>query len=180
MNEKCLANSRSTSSPPSAEHSLQYHNYFSVPTKMKQTLILSTMAFLASCVTASPTPTVQDDAVVDPRSIEKRAAITDAADVGYATQNGGYAHTLAVLSLSLCSMTDTIFPEPLEGAEAPPPLCLLWPSSRLLPVPAARPSLSSAEPSRDPPRSRSPLTSPLSASPAPVRIKTVLAERKFL
>ncbi|KKY30892.1 putative pectate lyase [Diaporthe ampelina] len=56
---------------------------------MKQTLFLSTLAFLASCVTASPTPTVQDDAVVDPRSIEKRAAITDAADVGYATQNGG-------------------------------------------------------------------------------------------
>lgn len=59
---------------------------------MKQTILLSTLAFLASCVSASPTPTVQDDAIVDPRSIEKRAAITDAADVGYATQNGGYAH----------------------------------------------------------------------------------------
>lgn len=66
---------------------------------MKQTLILSTLAFLASCVTASPTPTVQDDAVVDPRSIEKRAAITDAADVGYATQNGGYAYTLGMLKI---------------------------------------------------------------------------------
>lgn len=64
---------------------------------MKQTLFLSTLAFLASCVSASPTPTIQDDAIVDPRSIEKRAAITDAADVGYATQNGGYAHAFVVI-----------------------------------------------------------------------------------
>jgi pectate lyase len=66
---------------------------------MKQTLFLSTLAFLASYVSASPTPTVQDDAIVDPRSIEKRAAITDAADVGYATQNGGYVHFLVVILL---------------------------------------------------------------------------------
>ncbi|KAI3390378.1 hypothetical protein diail_9882, partial [Diaporthe ilicicola] len=57
---------------------------------MKQTFILSTLAFLASCIAALPTPTVQDNALVDPRSIKKRAAITDAADVGYATQNGGH------------------------------------------------------------------------------------------
>lgn len=146
---------------------------------MKQTLILSTLAFLASCVTASPTPTVQDDAVVDPRSIEKRAAITDAADVGYATQNGGYGNALAVVLLSEYSETDIMFPEPLEAVEAPPPLCLLWPSSQLPLVPAARPSLWSAEPSRDPPRSRSPLTSPLSASPVPVRIKPSSRENSF-
>lgn len=137
---------------------------------MKQTLILSTLAFLASCVSASPTPTVQDDAIVDPRSIEKRAAITDAADVGYATQNGGYEHILAIPLFSWCSLADFTFSEPLEAAVAPPRLCLHWLSSRPLSDPAALPLLSSAEPSRDPPRSRSPLTSPSSASPAAVRV----------
>ncbi|KAI0421481.1 polysaccharide lyase family 1 protein [Xylaria grammica] len=44
-------------------------------------------AVLAACVSAAPTPT-QDDAL-DVRTIGKRAAITDAADVGYATENGG-------------------------------------------------------------------------------------------
>lgn len=149
---------------------------------MKQTLILSTLAFLASCVSASPTPTVQDDAIVDPRSIEKRAAITDAADVGYATQNGGYAKSFSVLLflVSWCSRTDFIFPEPLEAAEAQPPLCPHWPSSRLPLDPAARPLSSSAEPSREPPRSRLPRTSPSSESPAAVSEKPFTVESNFL
>lgn len=94
INEETV--SRPTPCKSLTNHSLQYHcTLYFTTTKMKQTLVLSTLAFLASCVAASPTPTVQNDAVVDPRSIEKRAAITDAADVGYATQNGGYVHTTA-------------------------------------------------------------------------------------
>jgi pectate lyase len=48
---------------------------------------LSAFAALAGLVAAVPTPT--EDAPLDVRAIEKRASITDAADVGYATQNGG-------------------------------------------------------------------------------------------
>ncbi|TGJ85009.1 hypothetical protein E0Z10_g3752 [Xylaria hypoxylon] len=42
---------------------------------------------LAACVSAIPTPTV--DEPLDARAVEKRATITDAADIGYAKQNGG-------------------------------------------------------------------------------------------
>lgn len=48
---------------------------------------LATFAALAGLVAAVPTPT--EDQPLDIRAIEKRATITDAADVGYATQNGG-------------------------------------------------------------------------------------------
>ncbi|KAI1303811.1 polysaccharide lyase family 1 protein [Xylaria venustula] len=44
-------------------------------------------AVLAACVSAVPTPTA--DEALDARTIEKRASITDAASVGYATLNGG-------------------------------------------------------------------------------------------
>ncbi|KAI0542014.1 polysaccharide lyase family 1 protein [Xylaria digitata] len=44
-------------------------------------------ALLAACVSAVPTPTV--DGLLDVRAIVKRATITDAADIGYAKQNGG-------------------------------------------------------------------------------------------
>ncbi|KAI1118183.1 polysaccharide lyase family 1 protein [Nemania sp. NC0429] len=44
-------------------------------------------AILAVCVSASPTPTVEG--VLDARAIEKRATITDAANIGFAQQNGG-------------------------------------------------------------------------------------------
>ncbi|KAI0469107.1 polysaccharide lyase family 1 protein [Xylaria cf. heliscus] len=47
----------------------------------------SAIALLAACVSASPTPTVDEH--LDARSIEKRATITDAANIGYAQQNGG-------------------------------------------------------------------------------------------
>ncbi|KAI1757921.1 polysaccharide lyase family 1 protein [Xylaria castorea] len=47
----------------------------------------SAIALLAACVSASPTPTVNEQ--LDARAIEKRATITDAANVGYAQQNGG-------------------------------------------------------------------------------------------
>ncbi|KAI1812422.1 polysaccharide lyase family 1 protein [Poronia punctata] len=45
------------------------------------------VALLAACVSAVPTPT--ENGPIEARVIEKRASITDAADVGYATQNGG-------------------------------------------------------------------------------------------
>ncbi|KAI1420112.1 polysaccharide lyase family 1 protein [Xylaria sp. FL1777] len=44
-------------------------------------------ALLATCVSAIPTPTV--DEALDARTIQKRASITDAANIGYATENGG-------------------------------------------------------------------------------------------
>ncbi|KAI1741452.1 polysaccharide lyase family 1 protein [Xylaria scruposa] len=47
----------------------------------------SAIALLAACVTASPTPTVNEQ--LDARAIEKRATITDSANIGYAQQNGG-------------------------------------------------------------------------------------------
>ncbi|KAI8635517.1 polysaccharide lyase family 1 protein [Xylariaceae sp. FL1651] len=45
------------------------------------------VALLAACVSAVPTPT--EDGPLDARAIEKRAAITDAANIGYASMNGG-------------------------------------------------------------------------------------------
>ncbi|KAK6073875.1 pectate lyase B [Seiridium cupressi] len=50
-------------------------------------MFFAAVAALAGLVAAVPTPT--EDAPLDARAIEKRATITDAADVGYATQNGG-------------------------------------------------------------------------------------------
>ncbi|TRX94292.1 hypothetical protein FHL15_004759 [Xylaria flabelliformis] len=47
----------------------------------------SAIALLAACVSASPTPTVNEQ--LDARAIEKRATITDSANIGYAQQNGG-------------------------------------------------------------------------------------------
>ncbi|KAI0142888.1 polysaccharide lyase family 1 protein [Xylariaceae sp. FL1272] len=44
-------------------------------------------ALLAATVSAVPTPTV--DEALDARTVEKRATITDAANIGYASQNGG-------------------------------------------------------------------------------------------
>jgi len=49
--------------------------------------IASTFFFLAaSLVSAAPTPTIEEGAA---RVLVKRASITDAANIGYATQNGG-------------------------------------------------------------------------------------------
>ncbi|KAI1263134.1 polysaccharide lyase family 1 protein [Xylariaceae sp. FL1019] len=47
----------------------------------------ATVALLATAVSAVPTPTV--DEALDARAVEKRATITDAANIGYATENGG-------------------------------------------------------------------------------------------
>lgn len=44
-------------------------------------------ALLAGLAAAVPTPT--EDGHVDGRTVEKRAAITDACTVGYCTMNGG-------------------------------------------------------------------------------------------
>ena len=46
----------------------------------------SLVLFAVAAVTASPTPTIQEQAA---RGLEKRATITDAANVGYAMANGG-------------------------------------------------------------------------------------------
>ena len=52
------------------------------------TMKLSTYLFVlaASVVSASPTPSYNEHAV---KVLEKRASVTDAANIGYATQNGG-------------------------------------------------------------------------------------------
>jgi pectate lyase len=46
---------------------------------------LTVVAGLVAAVAASPTPT-RDDAT---HALEKRASISEAANLGYATQNGG-------------------------------------------------------------------------------------------
>jgi pectate lyase len=49
-------------------------------------LSTSFILFAVATVTASPTPTIQDE---PERVLEKRASITDAADIGFAMANGG-------------------------------------------------------------------------------------------
>lgn len=49
---------------------------------------IAPLAALAGLTVASPTPTVEDVSV-DKRSIQKRASITEAANLGYASSNGG-------------------------------------------------------------------------------------------
>lgn len=49
-------------------------------------LVASFFLLAASLVSAAPTPTVDEGAA---KVLAKRASITDAADIGYATQNGG-------------------------------------------------------------------------------------------
>lgn len=79
--------------------------FLSSPSESNSFALLFTMRFtssaaaalMATCVSAVPTRTTNQarDAVV-----QKRAAITDAADVGYATQNGGYEFTRRPFNLS--------------------------------------------------------------------------------
>ncbi len=49
---------------------------------------LSTALYLlaSALVSAAPTPTIEEGAA---KVLAKRASITDAANIGYATQNGG-------------------------------------------------------------------------------------------
>jgi pectate lyase len=54
---------------------------------MKLSLLATTLVFIAPLVLAAPTPTERDH--VERARIVKRATITDVADTGYATQNGG-------------------------------------------------------------------------------------------
>lgn len=53
---------------------------------------LSSFFFLlaTSLVSAAPTPTVKEGAA---KVLAKRANISDAANIGYATQNGGLVHS---------------------------------------------------------------------------------------
>ncbi|KAF7516525.1 hypothetical protein G7054_g14119 [Neopestalotiopsis clavispora] len=53
---------------------------------------MRSIAFLAALLglaSAGPTPTRDDDALLDARTIAKRATITDACTIGFCTQNGG-------------------------------------------------------------------------------------------
>ena len=50
--------------------------------------LLSSAAALAQLVLSSPTPTERD--IAARANIQKRATITDIANLGYATQNGGW------------------------------------------------------------------------------------------
>ncbi|KAF3011998.1 hypothetical protein E8E14_002676 [Neopestalotiopsis sp. 37M] len=53
---------------------------------------MRSIAFLAALMglaSAGPTPTRDDDALLDARTIAKRATITDACTIGFCTQNGG-------------------------------------------------------------------------------------------
>ncbi|EFQ31411.1 pectate lyase [Colletotrichum graminicola] len=53
--------------------------------------VASSLAVLAAVANATPTPTVVDGAVLDPRAVEKRATFTDACDVGYGAGTTGGA-----------------------------------------------------------------------------------------
>ena len=49
--------------------------------------VIIAFSLLAGLVAAVPSPT--EDHGVDRRTIEKRASITDACNIGFCTQNGG-------------------------------------------------------------------------------------------
>lgn len=53
-------------------------------------------ALLAVAASASPTPTVEQG-----HSLNKRAAINDACNIGYCTQNGGYVAMTLLLEFLL-------------------------------------------------------------------------------
>ncbi|KAF5874944.1 putative pectate lyase a protein [Botrytis fragariae] len=55
---------------------------------MKLSILSTGLAVLAQFVSAAPTPT-EGDAIAERANIAKRAAITDVATTGFATQNGG-------------------------------------------------------------------------------------------
>jgi pectate lyase len=57
-------------------------NYNSPAMKLSTTLFM----LAVSLVSAAPTPTLEQGAA---KVLAKRASITDAANIGYATQNGG-------------------------------------------------------------------------------------------
>lgn len=65
---------------------------------MRYSIAALCLAILAPLVVAVPTPT---EDIVPRAEIVKRATITDVADTGYATQNGGYV----LLSMFLLSPT---------------------------------------------------------------------------
>jgi pectate lyase len=54
---------------------------------MRCSIVSLSLAILAPLVVAVPTPT--EDSTVERANIVKRATITDVADTGFATQNGG-------------------------------------------------------------------------------------------
>lgn len=67
---------------------------------MKFQIFSAALPLLAQFVTAVPTPTIEQAEVVERAHIAKRAAITDIATTGFATQNGGlvYSHLSLVHS----------------------------------------------------------------------------------
>lgn len=56
---------------------------------MKFSLLSTVVPLLAQLVAAVPTPTLDEAEVAERAQIVKRAAITDVATTGFATQNGG-------------------------------------------------------------------------------------------
>jgi hypothetical protein len=56
------------------------------PVSFKMKLSSALLLLAAALVSAAPTPTIEESA---DKILVKRASITDAANVGYATQNGG-------------------------------------------------------------------------------------------
>jgi pectate lyase len=57
--------------------------------QMKLSIISAVIPLLAQLVAAAPTPTWDENEVVERAQIVKRATITDIATTGYATQDGG-------------------------------------------------------------------------------------------
>ena len=64
---------------------LQAHFHHCI--KMKLSILSASLALFGQLALAAPTPT--EDTVIERARIAKRATITDVADTGYATQNGG-------------------------------------------------------------------------------------------
>ena len=54
---------------------------------MRFSILSTSLIFLAPLVLSAPTPT--EEGHIERARIAKRATITDLADTGYATQNGG-------------------------------------------------------------------------------------------
>ncbi|TDZ16593.1 Pectate lyase B [Colletotrichum orbiculare MAFF 240422] len=73
---------------------------------MKFTGIASSLALLASIASATPTPTIRNGNAVDPRAVAKRAAITDACDVGYGAGTTGGAGGATTTVSTLAQFTE--------------------------------------------------------------------------
>ncbi|KAI0203648.1 polysaccharide lyase family 1 protein [Astrocystis sublimbata] len=76
--------------------------------------ISAAVALLATCASASPTPTVDEQ--LDARAIEKRATITDSANIGYAQQNGGTKGGAGGTTMTVSSLPELSAAAKADGA----------------------------------------------------------------